>query len=255
MSQQRTKKYYDLVGSISPVPDRPSLLSSGRLVVALFEFRALPEIEHVLNAVSQVYPSPNSIGLSIVYGTQNQEYVEKRWGDWPGIILVNTGDFNHDARSYSARLETPELWENFKAFDHVLLIQCDALLLRPIPESYFKYDYIGAPWSNPEFRGLAGNGGFSLRRVSAMVRACERNRGLKLDQVRLEHGYEDGFFCRQPSFTYPSPTERDHHLAFCIESIYHPDPIGLHKVYHWISNYAEWEAILANIRAKFKLSG
>lgn len=102
-------------------------------------------------------------------------------------------------RSYSALMMTEMLYSLYSQFTFMLLVQSDAVLLRPFAEhSIGDVDYVGAPW-NPDMRFLSfgsrlwvgpepnthgkilkhrffslmgrrasvGNGGLSIRRVSA----------------------------------------------------------------------------------------
>ena len=247
--------YYNLISYIEyPYgKDLPIFNTHGKLIIALFEFRAMKEIHSVINAVLQVYNSIE-IGLAIVYGKNNKKFVESNYGKWKNIVLVDTGDGNHNAASYSNRLITPELWERFKNWSHVLVYQCDALLLRKIPDVYFEYDYIGAPWPKSytgEWR-LGGNGGFSLRRVSSMIRVCEPYRNKKISEFKCPHCHEDGFFCRQKSFKYIDVSKDwELHREFAVEKIYIDDPVGLHKVSSWIRNPLQWYNIMINIYKKF----
>lgn len=65
--------------------------------------------------------------------------------------------------------------------EHVLIFESDSLVLRGngCIENYFEYDYVGAPWDTNLYWGrshppeLGGNGGFTLRRRSSMVKAIK----------------------------------------------------------------------------------
>jgi Protein of unknown function (DUF5672) len=48
---------------------------------------------------------------------------------------------------------------------HVLVMQWDGFVIAPElwNPSFLNFDYIGAPWTQGDLRGLVGNGGFSLR--------------------------------------------------------------------------------------------
>lgn len=100
--------------------------------------------------------------------------------------------------TYSKLLLNCAFYERFyPKYSHILIIQLDALLLKCIDakfEEYLAYDYIGAPW-NPPVRGykvffkgmsaikrflepkelLVGNGGFSLRNVSAIIALLKKH--------------------------------------------------------------------------------
>jgi hypothetical protein len=65
----------------------------------------------------------------------------------------------------------------FAAFEHILIVQLDALVLsdRLLEFCACAYDYVGAPWLE---RAAVGNGGFSLRRIPAFLRVLESKRYL-----------------------------------------------------------------------------
>ena len=246
-----SKEYYNLIKKIKyPYEnDVPIFNKRGKLIIALFEFRPSEEIKYVINAVLQVYKS-SEIGFAIVFGKNNERYINENFGKWGNILLVNTYDENHNSHSYSNRLITPELWENFTNWSHVLVYQCDALLLRKIPDVYFNYDYIGAPWKN--YPDKAGNGGFSLRNVKKMIECCEPYRNKKITEFKCPHIHEDGFFVRQHKLglKYPEKNNKNLHIQFCIESIYNDNPVGLHKFYHWVRDRETFDKIIHNIKTK-----
>ena len=76
---------------------------------------------------------------------------------------------------YNHLMLSKELYERFSEYESILICQTDVLVLEDRLESYLTlhYDYIGAPmphmgpWSPKLY---TGNGGFSLRRVSSIIR-------------------------------------------------------------------------------------
>jgi hypothetical protein len=91
------------------------------------------------------------------------------------------------AQDYSDVLKSKQFWQRLKrsGYEHVLIFQSDSLMLHGRIEPFLRYDYIGAPWcgDSPHVSRLRqkehvlpngiGNGGFSLRRVDAMIRAID----------------------------------------------------------------------------------
>lgn len=238
----RIPSYLNILKRV-PSPDEktpPIFNEGGRLIVVLVEYRIMDEIEYVVNALMRVYNKPKEIGFAIVHGTKNAEYVEKLYSNWENIKLINTGHDNLNRGTYSALLKTPQLWENFTNWSHCLIYQTDACIMRRIDDIYFDYDYIGSPWSvcNQWTAYNAGNGGFSLRNVVAMIRVCEPNRNIPFDKIH--RGNEDGFFCSQSSYKYP-PINSKLHKAFACEKVKYPTPIGCHQIYYnWSITSGEW---------------
>ena len=230
-----------------PQPDKsnpPKFNKGGRLIVALVEYRIMDEIDWVINALLRVYDKPEEIGFSIVHGNVNSKYLQDKYGKWSNIKLINTGHENLNRGTYSALLKTPQLWENFRDWSHVLIYQTDACIMRRIDDIYFNYDYIGSPWGkdNQWTSYNAGNGGFSLRSVSAMISSCECNRNTPFEKIH--RGNEDGYFCSQSKFRYP-PINSKIHKAFAMEKVKYATPIGCHQVYYnWSNTNDDWKKFL-----------
>ena len=107
----------------------------------------------------------------------------------------------------------------------MLIFQTDTILRKDTVDDFLQYDYVGAPWAQPDLRWFGclevGNGGLSLRRVDAMLEIVTRfpSRG----------GNEDGYFslmCLKHGYKVPSISEAQ---KFAVETIFYEDPCGLHK--------------------------
>ena len=81
------KEYYKLISNIKSPSVVPEFNTKGRLVVCLIEYRIMKEIEYVINALLKVYDSKD-IGLSIVYGNINSNYINSLFGKWKNIKLM-----------------------------------------------------------------------------------------------------------------------------------------------------------------------
>ena len=98
-----------------PSPENiPCFNKGGKLIICLIEYRIMPEIDWVINAVLRVYKS-SEIGFSIVYGTKNASYIEERYSKWENIILVNTGHENQDRGSYSGLLKMHSFYKPYNS--------------------------------------------------------------------------------------------------------------------------------------------
>ena len=236
---------YNNVLSKIPKPNNiPCFNKGGKLIISLVEYRNMEEIDWVINAMLRVY-SPSEIGFAIVFGSTNAFYIQKNYGHWINIILINTGHSNLNRGTYSALLKTPQLWENFLNWSHVLIYQTDACIFRKIDDVYFNYDYIGSMWAmkNQCSKYCAGNGGLSLRNVKKCIQLCEPNRNVPF--YNIHRGNEDVFFCsRNDIFKYPIINSKLHN-AFGIEAVYHETPIGCHRVcYCWDMNNEQYEKFI-----------
>lgn len=117
-------------------------------------------------------------------------------------------------KTYSQLLLSDNFYQCFKDYEYLLIYQLDAFIFSD-KLNYFislDYDYIGAPlprWSNYwysmktrpgkayiPFLGRVGNGGFSLRKVDAMLRILQRKDEILATHPlsRLFQEQEDMFF-------------------------------------------------------------
>lgn len=235
----RNDIYNHLLKNIPSPENIPCFNKGGKLIICLIEYRIMPEIDWVINAVLRVYKS-SEIGFSIVYGTKNASYIEERYSKWENIILVNTGHENQDRGSYSGLLKMYSFYKPYENWSHMLIYQTDALLIQKINDVYFQYDYVGAPWKldNQCAKYSAGNGGFSLRNVKSCLKVCEPFKNIPHE--KMHRGNEDIFFCEQDSFNY-IPINTDLHYKFSIERVKFPRPIGCHQIMRcWEMNNEEY---------------
>lgn len=72
--------------------------------------------------------------------------------------------------TYNQLVKTPVFYERFLKYDFILTYQLDAWVFKDDLNEWCSknYDYIGAPWytDKGQIRKSAGNGGFSLRKIS-----------------------------------------------------------------------------------------
>lgn len=117
----------------------------------------------------------------------NEKYVRHALRNMAGVEFVPLDDSVHDGSSYNQVLVNVEFWRNLQnmKLSKVFIFQTDSVLLRRGMEEFMHWDYIGAPWNMQHGAdsghwlrqiqrggGLVqgvGNGGTSLRSVSAML--------------------------------------------------------------------------------------
>jgi len=156
---------------------------------------------------------------------------------------------------YSGMFCEAQFYDNFPT-THVLVFQTDVLMRRRIPAKFFDFAYVGSPFTFNSYlvsRGgntaevqlgfdsglkCIGNGGYSLRNVEEMKRLLaaydwlEWNRrtvrdlwGGQYPEALVVH--EDIFI---GSLTDSAQLPFNHEATeFGVESIWHPDPTGMHK--------------------------
>ncbi len=81
-----------------------------------------------------------------------------------------------NVKSYSNLLTRSFFYKQFRAYDFMLIHQLDAFVFRDELDKWCNsgYKYVGAPWINARYYfRRAGNGGFSLRKVSAFYKTAK----------------------------------------------------------------------------------
>jgi hypothetical protein len=131
--------------------------------------------------------------LQIVHSDANRDIIRALFPDLENAKYIATSEVDDSlkdvwsAEDYSDLLKSKRFWERLKhsGYEHVLIFQSDSLMLHGRIEPFLAYDYIGAPWCHDSpyvarlrekehvLKNGLGNGGFSLRRVDAMIEAIE----------------------------------------------------------------------------------
>ena len=121
-----------------------------------------------------------------------------------GMLLKGAGfhieRFSHQyfesIQGYNRLMLSKDFYERFKQYRFMLVHQLDAFVFRDELEYWcaMDYDYIGAPWfegynvgdKNSKMLPFAGNGGFSLRKVSSYIKVLEevsKHKTIKINSV------------------------------------------------------------------------
>lgn len=140
---------------------------------------------------------------------------------------------------YNKLLCSAFFWEKMQMLncEYALIFQSDVILLKPIDDAFFKYDYVGAPWKEPLCITInnksvimsIGNGGLSLRRVSKM---------LNIVNTYSWNGSmpEDVYFSYWLRLTNSIIPSKDEAEQFCMESIFNPCACGIHGKLDWTTD-------------------
>lgn len=221
-------------GTVRRLP-KPRITADSDRSVVLMEPRRHPHLEVVLRNV--LHFLGDGWGLELFAGPANRRYLEDLTASWGEARIHPFGATNLSTVEYNQLKKNPDTWRRLHA-EHILWIEPDCLLCRPGIDEYMRFHYIGAPWHkelaiSPSCR--VGNGGLSLRRRSAMLSIAER---ANPDwRVILS---EDVFFCVnmhlrniQHPGTYSLPDVQTA-SSFAVESVFHPSPFGIHKIWKYL---------------------
>lgn len=170
--------------------------------------------------------------VQIFHGTENEEWLkdilEKNFkNDMARITLKNLGVGNlGTAREYSEILTSREFTEAIPT-ETFLVFQTDSMINpahKTLINKFLDYDYVGAPWNASVV--AVGNGGFSLRKRSVMLKIIDTFGPLK-------GSHEDSFFsigCARLRANVPS---KDEAKEFSIETVYNPYSFGIHRAWDY----------------------
>lgn len=217
--------------------------------LSIFEKISLQQVVHILNRWDIIFLLPKHLrGWKPIVGSQCK-YIPDEY--FTGLA------------SYSRLLMTDYFYALFSEYEYMLIYQLDAFVFSDRLREFcgMGYDYIGAPW--PFYLGRpagycarVGNGGFSLRRISALRRVLKQKEMIFSKAPQFRDWFckvEDVFFgyCginSEIDFCVPNVQTA---LAFSMEhkiAKYLPvekgiQPFGCHGWYKL--NYELWKPIVA----------
>jgi hypothetical protein len=218
--------------------------NGNQLGIVFIEFREMEWLKYILYQVANIYGGKEEVSLYIVHGTNNKEYFKNLLKDWVNVQYIELPYENVGREKYAELCCDANLYKNFKN-DFILKMEWDSYIRKEIPEVFFNYSYVGAPWTgfpndypdNPHIRvgnKLVGNGGFSLRKVSRMIEVCSKynNKPKKLgEDVHITNCLREDEI---PNVELAK--------QFSVEWVHHNDPVGLHQVWmiYPIEVFSKW---------------
>lgn len=207
-------------------------------------------------------------------GTLHEEYPQL------GLIKVSDGwlGSKNGIQGYNAMMLSERFYALFEAYDYMLICHVDAWIFRDDLALWCQkgYDLVAAPWpTRPFYRtlvgklwlriklffkpkdeiyhcqlfGKVGNGGLSLRRISAFREAC-RTYADKLNYYRNKYrDNEDVLWAVVPSFKVPSEKAAlgfafDNKPSICFRLNGDTLPMGCHGFNHK-NRYKFWKRYIA----------
>lgn len=232
-----SQNIYEILLETIPEPAKEKQIwnqNPNRLGVCFIEFRCHEYLKKVLHNMCNIYGGTDTI-LYIVHGNENEEYIHNIISTWTNVQLIKMNINNIDISEYNKLLTSVDFYNKFKT-EYILIFQTDTIIRKQIPAKFFKYSYVGAPWTgypndypdNPHIRignKLVGNGGFSLRNVSRMKEICTnfKRTNMKLNEdVHISNCLDN--------HEVPDVEEAK---EFSVEWIYYDDPVGLHQVWRF----------------------
>jgi Protein of unknown function (DUF5672) len=174
--------FYEKMSNVAPPALRQRVWANGSsshsLALVLMEPRPLETTERVVWNFAHAYGGTNA-SLWLMHSILNAYQLQILFGGWKHVnhVRLKTDGFPTGPH-YSRYVLNPAFWDTFSAAEFVLIFHVDSAIFRTIPDVFFQYDYVGAPWTHHPCTqngkcADVGNGGLTLRRVSTMRTIAE----------------------------------------------------------------------------------
>jgi hypothetical protein len=197
----------------------PSASDTNRSIV-IIERRIHPNLEFILYNAAYF---ARGWGITIICSDSNSDYIKGLLDPVKhaavNIILAFQGNPEPSVgkNEYNYLLQTLEFYEGLPC-EHLLFMEMDTYLRKPLPESILAYDYLASPYAWDE--SMQG-GGLSYRKKSAMIRVCSEYLELRSAQdIFADRGMKALGLCLAPFYAASK--------LFCESYLYY-DPVGFHQ--------------------------
>lgn len=197
------------------IPSQPD--SSGCIV--LTERRIHPNLEFVLKNAAYY-----ARGWSILIHCSdiNYEYCKSLLGPHKDSIQVHISFTGNPSREqgiaeYNLFLGSSDFYTTIQT-PNIVIMEMDTYFRKPIPPSFFQYDFIGAPFSWDE---SSMGGGLNFRKRDSMRKITE-----SFPPSPMPNDMYTCNACKTLGMKIPSFEEG---LTFFVESCLYEDPVGVHQ--------------------------
>jgi len=244
-------KYNDFMKNI----ELPQIPVNSIFETVLIEFREFPHLEFLIR--NCIFKLREKWSYTIVCGNKNYEFITEicsRISSNINIIKVNVD--NMLPTQYNKFLTSLSFW-NMLHGEKILIYQEDSILFQSNIDMFLKYDYIGAPF--PKYQNdtpnCVGNGGFSLRSKSVMIKILNTLsvKNTVFNSSTMKYMENQGLTFPPEDVYYSKNAQElaiglvaDYDIAslFSTETIFNENSLGGHKF--WISN-SNWKLKLKNV--------
>jgi len=235
---------------------RPHINKNSSKIAVIVEPRKHPLVEAVIRNV--MYYLGEEWDLQVFGTADTRNLLTDIFPDWK-YTFIELSQNNLNAYTYSQLLKTINFWEQIPG-ENILIFQTDSFILNldnlTLWNKYLQYAFVGAPHNihlnTP--KGVGYNGGFSLRRKSAMIECLSKISQNAVDQYRtlykLRIGFSEDvyFYTASELLGLPLPSMEEAKI-FCIQDgNFYPTPIALHGFYHDYLNIHHITTLISHAR-------
>jgi hypothetical protein len=244
-------RYNEFIKSI-PLPSIPI---KSFYETVLIEFRIFPHLEFLIR--NCILKLGEKWCHTIICGNLNYKFIfEMCQNISPNINVIKVNIDNMSQNLYNKFLTSISFW-NMLHGEKILIYQEDSIMFHKKIKPFLKYDYIGAPFpkTQNDTPNCVGNGGFSLRSRSIMIKILNtvsvKNTSFNSSTVaymlkqKLSFPPEDIYYSKNiQELGIGNIADYETASMFSSESIFNDNSLGGHKF--WISNI-NWKQKLKNV--------
>lgn len=219
----------------------------------LVEFRILPHLEVLVR--NMIYKLGETWSYTIICGNNNystiKEFCQRINGD-NKINIINIGRDNMTQNEYNTFLMTSDFWDLLSG-EKILLYQEDTCIFKNNIDDFIIYDYVGAPFGPECVTPInVGNGGFSLRTKSVMLKVLEncspiefKTKSVMVNNYKKNTGLtlfpEDIYFPQSmQDCNIGTVAPYDVALKFSSEHVFTDDCLGMHCLWFCKNTWKEY---------------
>ena len=154
--------------------DNSVIPNNGNKTVVIVERRLHPNLRFCLQNAAYY---ARGWAITVVCSDANMAYVKACAGSQVDSVRIipffkGLGTPEEGKTEYNTVLQEWRFWELFLE-EHLLMMETDTYLTKPLPASLLEYDYVASKW--PWAPDAAGGGGLSYRKRSMMKNVCSLN--------------------------------------------------------------------------------
>ena len=201
----------------------------GDKTVVIVERRCHPNLRFCLQNAAYY---ARGWSITVVCSDVNESYVKACAGSQASSVRIipffkGLATPEMGKTEYNTVLQEWRFWELFLE-EHLLMMETDTYLLKPLPASLLEYDYVASKW--PWAPDAAGGGGLSYRKRSMMKHVCSLDFPiLKVQDCFISDAVEKLHF--------KTPTIEES-VAFFGEFIFRPTMCGTHQWWTGIKSHS-----------------
>ena len=200
--------------------------------MVLIDCRETVDIEVVI--LNMLLMTEERIGLQIFHQKNNKQYIKSIVSKYSlNLSVVEVTDYSFITQ-YNDFMFSKTFYDNVLG-EKILIFQTDSMLFRQLDMSYFKYDWIGAPWNQPTMNQKTlrtlfhnklpiGNGGFNIRNID-MCRKIAQHFKYAIPRTINEDNAYSYLLQENANLLKPNFPSYDEASKFCVETITSPEPI------------------------------